>query len=91
MASHLITLNYIFVVIFTSEFVIKIIGYGMRYFKDSWNTFDMIIVVLTLVSIAYGSNSSNSSIGPQTSVIRSFRIARVFLLFKRNKALKGTF
>ena len=29
--------------------------------------------------------------GPQTTIIRSFRIARLFLLFKRNRALKGTF
>jgi len=30
-------------------------------------------------------------LGPQTTIIRSFRIARLFLLFKRNRALKGTF
>lgn len=50
-------MNSVFVVIFTGEFMIKIIGFGRRYFKDSWNIFDMIIVILTLVSIAYSSAS----------------------------------
>jgi hypothetical protein len=50
-------MNSVFVVIFTGEFAIKIIGFGVRYFKDSWNVFDMIIVVLTLVSIGYGATS----------------------------------
>jgi Ion transport protein len=84
-------MNFIFVGIFTAEFGIKLIGYGERYFKDRWNTFDMIIVILTLVSIVYGQSSSNNQLGPQTTVIRSFRIARIFFLFKRNRALKGTF
>jgi Ion transport protein len=44
----------VFVGIFTGEFVIKVIGYGERYFKDGWNIFDMIIVILTLLSIIYG-------------------------------------
>jgi len=30
-------------------------------------------------------------VGPQTTIIRSFRIARIFYLFKRNKALRSTF
>lgn len=54
------TINLVFVFIFTGEFLIKIIGYGKRYFKDSWNIFDMIIVMLTLISIIYGSVSSNT-------------------------------
>ena len=30
-------------------------------------------------------------LGAQTTIIRSFRIARVFYMFKRNRALKSTF
>lgn len=33
------------------EFLIKFIGFGYRYFRDGWNTFDMVIVILTLFSI----------------------------------------
>lgn len=83
-------MNYIFAGIFTIEFLIKYIGFGNRYFRDRWNTFDMIIVILTLISIIVDQNSS-LDLGPQTTVIRSFRIARIFYMLKRNRALKSTF
>ena len=44
-------MNYVFSGIFFVEFCVKIIGYGERYFKDSWNTFDMVIVVFTIIGI----------------------------------------
>ncbi len=83
-------MNFVFSAIFITEFLIKFIGYGERYFNDSWNVFDLVIVVFTIVGIIV-QQSSEFDLGPQTTIIRSFRIARVFYLFKRNKALKGTF
>jgi hypothetical protein len=81
--------NFIFAIIFIIEILIKIIGYGLRFFKDSWNTFDITIVFITLVGIILNS-SSNSEIGPHTTIIRSFRIARIFYFFKKNKSLRAT-
>ena len=49
----------------------------------------MIIVLITILGIII-SPGSNSSVGTQTTVIRSFRIVRIFFFFKRNKALKNT-
>jgi len=51
MQDQLEQLNFIFTLIFTAEMAIKLIGYKMRYFKDSWNTFDMIIVILSLIGL----------------------------------------
>ena len=82
-------LNYIFAFIFTCEFIVKYIGYGKRFFYDGWNTFDMVIVIVTIIGIIMGQYSSYS-FGPQTTIIRSFRIVRVFYFFKKNKALRGT-
>ncbi len=67
----------------------KIIGYGFRFFKDPWNNFDITIVLITLLGIILKS-TENSEIGPQTTIIRSFRIARIFYFFKKNKALRAT-
>ena len=50
----------------------------------------MAIIIITMLSIILA-NSSQFQLGPQATVIRSFRIARIFSFFKRNKALKGTF
>jgi Ion transport protein len=82
--------NYVFAGIFSIEFLMKFIGFGYRYFRDGWNVFDMIIVILTLISITIDQNS-NFDMGPTTTIIRSFRIARIFYMLKRNRALKSTF
>jgi hypothetical protein len=50
--------NFIFAIIFTIEISIKIIGYGFRFFRDPWNTFDIIIVFITIVGIIINSSSS---------------------------------
>lgn len=44
-------MNYGFAAIFTVEFLIKYTGFGNRYFRDTWNIFDTVIVALTLLSI----------------------------------------
>jgi hypothetical protein len=44
-------MNYGFAAIFTIEFLIKYTGFGNRYFRDTWNIFDTVIVVITLLSI----------------------------------------
>ena len=33
---------------------VKIIGYGERYFRETWNIFDMVIVILTIIGIIIG-------------------------------------
>lgn len=40
-----------FAAIFGLEAVVKIIGYGVRYFKDGWNIFDLLIIILTFIGI----------------------------------------
>lgn len=45
------SLNYVFSSIFIVEMIMKMIGFGIRpYFKDSWNQFDFIVVILTIVA-----------------------------------------
>lgn len=76
---------------FAFEVVIKIIAYGLRYFKDGWNAFDVGIVFITLLSMILAAKTNVKSLGPSTTVIRSFKISRVFKLFRRNKSLKLIF
>jgi len=57
--------------------------------KDSWNIFDIVILAISFIGIMI--NSPNSSeFGPQTTIVRSFRIVRVFFIFKKNKSLRAT-
>jgi hypothetical protein len=83
-------LNLVFAGIFTFEAMLKLIAYGKYYFDDGWNNFDFFIVCGTFGGIAL-STFTSVSVGPSTTVIRAFRIGRVFRLVKRAKSLKLIF
>nr|XP_033965373.1 sodium channel, voltage-gated, type I-like, alpha isoform X3 [Pseudochaenichthys georgianus] len=68
--------NLIFTSIFTAEMVFKIIAMDpYYYFQEKWNIFDSIIVSLSLMEL--GLENVNGM-----SVLRSFRLMRVFKLAK---------
>jgi hypothetical protein len=75
--------------IFIFELLIKLIGFGWRYFRDPWNIFDIIIVIASIVGIILN-QTTDDSFGPQTTIVRAFRIIRVFYIFKKNRALRST-
>ncbi|XP_075173393.1 sodium channel protein type 2 subunit alpha-like isoform X1 [Anomaloglossus baeobatrachus] len=69
--------NQVFTGIFTSEMVFKLIAlHPYYYFQEGWNIFDGIIVGLSLLELGVGSG------GGSFSVLRSFRLLRVFKLAK---------
>ncbi|KAG9476511.1 hypothetical protein GDO78_003188 [Eleutherodactylus coqui] len=71
--------NYVFTGIFTAEMVFKIIALDpYYYFQQGWNIFDGIIVTLSLMEFCLSSLSSMGNL----SVLRSFRLLRVFKLAK---------
>lgn len=73
------------------EAIMKIIALGpVRYFKDNWNKFDFIIVLGTTILILLVL-SIKLDVGPQTTIIRAFRISRILRLVKRAKSLNIIF
>lgn len=48
-ASVLRYINIIFIAIFTLECAMKIIGLRQYYFKQPWNIFDFVVVILSLL------------------------------------------
>lgn len=82
MDDMLVNLNYLFIVVFTMECVIKISGLGFsEYRKDNFNNFDLFIVIMSYVELGFAGNSS-------LSALRTFRLARVFKLAKNWKSLR---
>ncbi|NXO42041.1 SCN5A protein, partial [Locustella ochotensis] len=68
--------NLVFTGIFTAEMIFKVIALDpYYYFQQGWNIFDSIIVILSLMELGL------SSMG-NLSVLRSFRLLRVFKLAK---------
>jgi len=73
-----------FGVIFIIEIIIKLLAYGKRFTIDSWNIFDLIIVIGSLIGFLLSRIGSLGNIGFTATIIRSFRVGRLFKLFKRN-------
>lgn len=74
--SVLATINMVCLIIFIVEIIVKLLAYGLDYFKDPWNWFDVIIVG---VSMASG-----------LAFMSAFRAMRVLRVLKSLKALRGT-
>ena len=70
-----------FTSVFLSEAIIKLLALGWKYFKDPWNQFDFLIVLVSLPDFV-----PNVDI-PGAAVFRIFRIGR---LFKLVRGAKGT-
>lgn len=58
--------------IFVGEMIVKIYGYGFRFFKSPWNLFD-----LTIVSVGLLPTNANLSVLRALRVIRAMRILSV--------------
>ncbi|XP_036610660.1 sodium channel protein type 4 subunit alpha [Trichosurus vulpecula] len=68
--------NLVFTGIFTAEMVLKLIAMDpYEYFQQGWNIFDSFIVTLSLVELGLANVQG-------LSVLRSFRLMRVFKLAK---------
>lgn len=65
----LYTIDFFFIAFFVAELTLKLIAYRTSFFRQGWNVFDAIIVVLTLLPF-FGN----------LSVLRALRILRVLRL-----------
>ncbi|GMH79423.1 hypothetical protein TL16_g08140 [Triparma laevis f. inornata] len=86
------SLNYTFAIIFTIEMIMKLAAMHNLYFHDSWNRFDFVIVMGTLAGLLLKAVSSGDSANTQvTTVIRTFRIGRIFRLVNGAESLNQLF
>uniref|UniRef100_G3TLD9 Sodium channel protein n=1 Tax=Loxodonta africana TaxID=9785 RepID=G3TLD9_LOXAF len=68
--------NIVFTIFFTAEMVFKIIAFDpYYYFQKKWNIFDCLIVTVSLMELGMSKKGS-------LSVLRTFRLLRVFKLAK---------
>ncbi|XP_013413556.1 sodium channel protein 1 brain [Lingula anatina] len=81
--------NIVFTTIFSLEALVKIIGMRWHYFRRVWNVFDFIIVVLSIVGIAFNDFLKTYFVTPSLlRVVRVFRIGRVLRLVKAAKGIR---
>lgn len=73
--SALMMFDNLCLIIYIAEAVIKIAAYGGKYFKDAWNVFDFVIILLCLIPANF------LPISPQIArIIRIFRAFKAFRL-----------
>ncbi|XP_067398907.1 sodium channel protein type 5 subunit alpha-like isoform X2 [Emydura macquarii macquarii] len=73
--------NMVFTGIFTAEMILKIIALDpYYYFQQRWNIFDSLIVTLSIIELSLPRSKIRS--GGILSVLRSFRLMRIFKLAK---------
>lgn len=76
--------NIIFISIFAVEAMLKLIGFGIRYyFLDTWNRFDFLIVLLSIIAI------DDSIFQFKVTALRIIRVARLLRMVKSSKGLKN--
>lgn len=81
-------MNDIFTWAFVCEMVIKLLGLGFsEYIKDSFNKFDAVIVILSLVEFVLMTTGFGGNLGA-FSALRGFRLLRVFKLARGWKQLR---
>jgi len=81
-------LNYIFAAIFTIEMILKLLSLGTNYFRQGWNIFDCVIVSGTNFGILMDCIGTGARMGPTTSIIRAFRMIRIFRLSKASLSIQ---
>ena len=74
-------------IVYTIEMVIKLVAYRTKYFSDSWNKFDSLIVFFAWIGF-FAQHVFNITMGALTAVVRAFRILRVLKLIKKAKSLQ---
>ncbi|XP_034559541.1 sodium channel protein type 4 subunit alpha-like [Notolabrus celidotus] len=82
-------INLVFIVIFTTECLIKIIALRCYFFTVAWNIFDFVVIVLSIVGIVLADIIEKYFVSPTLfRVIRLARIGRVLRLIRAAKGIR---
>ncbi|XP_078084359.1 sodium channel, voltage-gated, type I-like, alpha isoform X10 [Mustelus asterias] len=82
-------INMVFIVLFTSECVLKLIALRYYYFTIGWNTFDFVVVILSIVGMFLAEIIEKYFVSPTLfRVIRLARIGRILRLIKGAKGIR---
>eukprot|EP00798_Chlamydomonas_sp_ICE-L_P001589 gene1589-32977_t len=83
----LLSANIVFTSVFTAEMLLKWIAIGLpQYFKEGWNIFDFIVVIIAIAGILLDLLTTVQF--SALSLLRIFRVVRIFKLVPRLKQLQ---
>ncbi|XP_055721815.1 sodium channel protein type 4 subunit alpha-like [Salvelinus fontinalis] len=89
MESILNKINLIFIVIFATECLMKIVALRCYFFTVGWNIFDFVVIILSIVGIVLADIIEKYFVSPTLfRVIRLARIGRVLRLIRGAKGIR---
>ncbi|XP_035254057.1 sodium channel protein type 4 subunit alpha B [Anguilla anguilla] len=89
MEDILYKINLVFIVIFTTECILKMIALRQYFFTIGWNIFDFVVVILSVVGIMLADIIEKYFVSPTLfRVIRLARIGRVLRLIRGAKGIR---
>ncbi|XP_072238417.1 sodium channel, voltage gated, type VIII, alpha subunit b isoform X4 [Leuresthes tenuis] len=81
--------NFVFIVVFTGEFLLKLFALRHYYFTNGWNIFDVVVVILSIVGMFLAELIEKYFVSPTLfRVIRLARIGRILRLIKGAKGIR---
>ncbi|XP_018330937.1 sodium channel protein para isoform X3 [Agrilus planipennis] len=80
-------LNMIFIVIFTTECLMKIFALRYHYFTEPWNLFDLVVVILSILGLVLSDIIAKYFVSP--TLLRVVRVAKVGRVLRLVKGAKG--
>ncbi|XP_014866514.1 PREDICTED: sodium channel protein type 2 subunit alpha-like isoform X2 [Poecilia mexicana] len=89
MESVLNIINLVFIVIFTTECLIKLFALRCYFFTVAWNIFDFVVIILSIIGIVLADIIEKYFVSPTLfRVIRLARIGRVLRLIRAAKGIR---
>ncbi|OCT63542.1 hypothetical protein XELAEV_18044638mg [Xenopus laevis] len=88
METYLYRINVVFIILFTGEFLLKLISLRQYYFTIGWNIFDLVVVILSIVGMFLADMIENFVSPALFRVIRLARIGRILRLIKGAKGIR---
>ncbi|NWI86789.1 SCN5A protein, partial [Pitta sordida] len=82
-------INILFVVIFTSECVLKLVALRHYYFSNAWNIFDLVVVIMSLIALLLSSIGKAFEHFLPPTLFRVIRLARIGRILRLIRAAKG--
>ncbi|KOB75098.1 Sodium channel protein, partial [Operophtera brumata] len=80
-------LNALFIVIFSSECLLKIFALRYHYFVEPWNLFDFVVVMFSILSLVLSDIIEKYFVSP--TLLRVVRVAKVGRVLRLVKGAKG--
>uniref|UniRef100_A0A8C6MEC9 Sodium channel protein n=1 Tax=Nothobranchius furzeri TaxID=105023 RepID=A0A8C6MEC9_NOTFU len=82
-------INFVFIVVFTAECILKLIALRHYYFGIGWNIFDFVVVILSILGMFLSDLIEKYFVSPTLfRVIRLARIGRILRLIRGAKGIR---